>query len=410
MSGSSKSVGKTIQLNMQISTLFKYAIGYACLISACLANAAVRDDPSAPVFRMGGVSAYPGMSLVEKSNNNIFSSNINKQSSLVSVSSPSVLLQARKGADAYLLSYRADVGRYKNSPADNYVDHSYSVAAELNGSTSANGKLDLEHKIGHDDRGSTFGPGTLEPNTWSSTGITGAFIYGAEEARGKVLLDAGFQNRKYKNNRVVTTAYDKTLRDMSAAFHFRVLPKTFVIFQTSDTRIVYKDVASTLNGNERRYLLGATWDVTTQTSGTIKIGHLQKKFDSAMHPTFKGASWEGSVRWTPLESAQVSLVSGRKPSESTGVGNFLLITNHALDFGYDMSESASLHFNAGKTSEEFKGVVRTDSTRSYGLKAEYKVRSWLVGALEYNVASKTSTDSTAYYDRNVVAVSVHFGL
>lgn len=390
--------------------LFTYAIGCACLVLAGIANAAVPDDSSAPVFRLGGVSAYPGFSLVEKSNSNIFSSNVNKQSSLVSVSSPSVLMQAKKGADAYSLSYRADVGRYKNSPADNYVDHSYLGAAEFSGSTSENGNFSLEHKIGHDDRGSTFGQGTSEPSAWRSTGIAGAFMYGADEARGKIALDLGYKNRKYKNNRVVTAVYDKTLRDMGAEFHFHVLPKTFIILQAADTRIAYTDNVSALNGNEKRYLLGATWNATTQTSGIFKIGQLQKKFDSAARPDFKGVSWEGSVRWTPLESARVSLVTGRKPSESTGVGNFLLITNHALDFGYDMSEFASLQFNTGKTSEEFKGVARTDSTRLYGLKTEYKLRSWLVGTLEYTDAKKTSTDPTAYYERRIFAVSVRFGL
>lgn len=394
----------------KISMSPKYAIGCACLISAGIASAAVPDDSSAPALRLGGVSVYPGISVVEKRDDNIFSSNINKQSSLVSVSSPSVLLQAKTRADAYSLSYRGDVGRYKNSPADNFIDNSFLGAAEFSGSTSANGSLSLNHRIGHDDRGSTFGPGTPKPNTWSSTGGVGTFIYGAEDARGKVVLDAGYQNRKYKNNRTVTTAYDKTLRDTSAALHIRVMPKTFLILQAADTRIDYVDTASTLNGNERRYLFGATWNVTTQTSGIIKIGQLQKKFDSTIYPTFKGSSWEGSVRWSPIESARVSLVSGRKPSESTGVGNFMLITSHAMDLGFQMSESASLHFNTAKTSEEFKGVARTDSTRSYGVKAEYKLRNWLVGALEYTAANKTSTDLTAYYDRKIVAASVRFGL
>ena len=390
--------------------LLKYAIGYACLISAAIANAAVPEDSPAPVYRFGGVSAYPGFSLVEKRNDNIFSSNANKQSSLVSVISPSLLLQAKTGDDAYSLSYRGDVGRYSKSSADNYVDNNFLGSAELSGSSGKKGNISLDYKTGHDDRGSTFGPGTLEPNAWRSSGIAGSFMYGAEEARGKILLDAGYRNRKYKNNREVTVAYDNALRDMSAAFHFHVMPKTYVILHAADTRIVYKDITSTLNGNERRYLMGVTWEATTQTSGIFKIGQLQKKFDSATRPIFKGASWDGSVRWTPLESTRVGLTSGRITSESTGVGNFLLITNHMLDFGYDMSEFSSLQFNTGKTTEDFKGVARTDSTKSYGLKTEYKLRTWLIGALEYTVAKKTSTDPTAYYDRKVIAVSVRSAL
>lgn len=387
------------------SVMLKYAIGSVCLITVGAADAAVSDDSSAPAIRLGGVTAYPGLSIVEKSDSNLFSSNANKQSSLVTVISPSVVFQAKKGADAYSLAYLAGVGRYAQSSADNYVDQSFLGAAELSLSTRAILHLSPEYKIGHDDRGSTFGPGTATPNTWHNTGVTGTFIYGAEESRGRIVLDAGYQERRYQNNRVVTTAYDKNLRDLAGAFHFRVLPKTSIFVQVTDTRIDYKDAASTLSGNEQRYLIGATWDATVQTSGTFKIGQLRKEFD-IVRPTFNGTSWEGSVRWSPREFARIDWVSGRKPSESTGVGNFVLVTNNMLDFSYDLNERTILHFNAAKVTEDFSGTARADDTKSYGLKAEYKLRSWLVGGVEYTDSIKTSTVPASDYNRNVFAVSI----
>lgn len=387
------------------SVMLKYAIGSVCLITVGAADAAVSDDSSAPAIRLGGVTAYPGLSIVEKSDSNIFSSNVNKQSSLVTVISPSVVFQAKKGADAYSLAYLAGVGRYAQSSADNYVDQSFLGAAELSLSTRAILHLSPEYKIGHDDRGSTFGPGTATPNTWHNTGVAGTFIYGAEESRGRIVLDAGYQERRYQNNRVVTTAYDKNLRDLAGAFHFRVLPKTSIFVQVTDTRIDYKDAASTLNGSEQRYLIGATWDATVQTSGSFKIGQLRKEFD-IVHPAFNGTSWEGSVRWSPREFARVDWVSGRKSSESTGVGDFVLVTNNMLDFSYDLNERTTLHFNAAKVTEDFSGTARADDTKSYGLKAEYKLRSWLVGGVEYTDSIKTSTVPASDYNRNVFAVSI----
>lgn len=394
--------------------ILKYTIGCALLLSAGITNAAASDESSAPMFRLGGLTVYPGLSLVEKSNNNIFNSNVTKRFSYISVISPSLVAQAKKGADAYSLSYRADAGRYSKSAADNYVDHSVLGTAELSASVSAKQRISLDYRVGHDDRGSTFGAGTSDPNTWHSAGIDGSLLYGSDESRGKIVLDAGYQDRQYQNNRIVTAAYDKTMRDLGGALHFRVFPKTFIFTQVTDTRIAYKDVASALNGSERRYLLGATWEVTAQTSGNFKVGRIQKKFEKVEGsllpplPTFKGVSWEGSLRWTPRKYARFDLVSGRKPSESTGVGDFLMVTNNSLDFSYDLNERSSLHFNAGKVSEAFKGngTARIDNTKSYGFKAEYKLRSWLVSGVEYSTAAKTSTDLTAYYDRRIIAVSV----
>ena len=387
--------------------ILKCAVGYVCLMIAVgAADAAISDDSSAPVIRLGGVTAHPGLSIVEKSDSNIFSSNANKRSSLITVISPSVVLQAKKDADAYSLAYRADVANYAQSSVDNYVDQSLLGDAELSFSTRATLKLSPEYKIGHDDRGSTFGPGTLEPSTWHSTGIAGSFSYGAEESRGRIVVDAGYQDRQYENNRVVTIAYDKTLRDLAGAFYFRMSPKISTFVQVTDTHIAYKDIASTLNGDERRYLVGATWDATAQTSGSFKLGQLQKKFNSGARTNFTGTGWEGSVRWSPREFVRMDWVSGRKSSESTGVGNFVLVTNNMLDFGYDLSERTTLHFNAGKVTEDFKGTARTDNTESFGLKAEYKLRSWLLGGVEYTDSVKTSTDPTANYNRNIFAVSI----
>lgn len=380
------------------SVIVKCAIGYLCLIAVGTADAAVSDDSSAPAIGLG-------LLIVEKSDSNILSSNADKRSSLVTLISPSVALRARKGADAYSLAYYADIASYAKSSADNYVDQSFLGAARLSLSTRALLDLSPEYKVGHDDRGSTFGPGTLVPNTWHSTGVAGSFIYGAEKSRGRIVLDAGYQDRQYQNNRTVTTAYDKTLRDLGGALHLRISPKIFTFVQVTDTRITYKNTASTLNGDERRYLIGITWDATAQTSGSFKIGQLQKKFVSAARPTFKGTSWEGVVRWSPREFVRVDWISGRKPSESTGVGNFVLVTSNALDFGYDLSERTTLHFNAGKVTEDFAATARADKTESYGLKAEYRLHSWLVGGVEYTDSAKKSTDQTARYNRNIFAIS-----
>lgn len=382
--------------------VLKCVTGCFYLIVVGAADAAVSYDSPERGVRLG-------LAIVESSDSNMLSSNANKRSSLVTLVSPLVALQAKKGADTYSLAYRADVGRYSKSSADNYVDQGLLGAAELSLSTRAILKLSPAYRIGHDARGSTFGPGTSVPNTWHSTDVAGSFSYGGDGSRGRIVLDAGYQDRQYENNRGVTIAYDRTLRDLGGAFHLRMSPKISTFVQVTDTRIAYKDFTSTLNSYERRFLIGAIWDATAQTSGSFKMGRLQKKFASATRQAFNGAGWEGSVRWSPREFARVDWVSGRQTSESTGVGNFVLVTSNSLDFGYDLSERTTLHFNVGKITEDFNSAARTDNTESYGLKAEYKMRSWLVGSVEYTDRVKKSTDPTGNYNRNIFSLKVSSG-
>lgn len=396
------------------SVILKCSAACAYLIATGMANASVSEDSSAPAFRLGGATVYPGLSIVEKSDSNIARATANPQSSLVTVITPSVVLRARKGADTYSLTYRIGAGRYSRSAIDNYVDHDFAGAAEVAIASRATVRLTPSYQLGHDDRGSVPGLAAAAiPNTYRNTGVAGSFAYGSEESRGRFVVDVGYSDKQYTNNRSglsTTTAFDKYLHDFGGAFYFRALPKVSTFVQVTDTGISYKDPASTLNGSEQRYLVGVTWDATAQTSGSFKIGGLRKKFDSATRSTFNGTSWEGAVRWSPREYARIDFISSRKPSDSTGIGDLVLIDNNALDFGYDFSERTSLHFNASSLNEDFRGGGRVDDTSTYGLKAEYKFQSWLVGGVEYTDATKTSVapvgTPTGSYKRNIFAVNL----
>lgn len=376
------------------------------LLVCGVAQAAVAEDSAAPVYRMGGVSVYPGVALVEKSDSNIYRAAVRK-SSMITVLSPSVLFEIDKAASTFSLAYNADIGRYSKSAGDNYVDHNFLGSAEIGMTTRTSLILKPAYSIGHDDNGANPGVAIqTTPNKWHSTGVSGTFFYGAEEAQGRISLDAGYTDRQYQNNRTLTLAYDKTLRDVGGTFYYNVAPKTSLLIQAKDTRIAYKDGASTLNGNERRYLVGATWEATAQTSGTVKFGQLRKKFDTTF-PAFSGVSWEADVMWNPLEYAHVNVLTSRQPSESTLAGSsFVLVSNTGGDVAYDLNDRVTVHLNASQAKEDFRGSARSDKTNNYGLKAEYNLRSWLVAAAEYSDSKKTSTDPTADYKRNIFMLSI----
>jgi len=386
-------------MNFRVMRLNKLLL--KCLFVTCslatinAANAGLSEDSDSatPVIHLGGVSAYPGLSVLEKSNNNLYRSDANKQSSLITVVSPSVQLLAKKGADAYSVVYRADLARYAQSSADDYVDHSLLLGVEMPISARASLQFKPEARLGHDDRGSTFGPGTATPNTWKKVGFTGVFSYGSEDSIGKLVMDVGYDDVIYQNNRTVTLGYDKTQKYLAGSFYLRVSPKSMAFVQMDNLNIAYKDTASSLNGNELRLLFGLTWKATAQTSGKFKIGQLQKSFDRA-HSTYSGDSWEGSVLWSPRQSTYIEWVSGRKSSESTGVGDLVLTTNNALDLRYDLSEKIRFHLNGAQSTEEFSPSSRRDKTPSYGFKAEYLLRSWLSARAEYTHSAKTSRNYT----------------
>ncbi len=382
------------------------AFVYGCLIAGA-ANAAVPEGSEAPVIRAGAVDIYPGFALIERHNDNLFRSDAAKRSSFITVASPGVYMEAKAGANVYSLGYNADIGRYASSSVDNFDDHGLVAQAELAFSTRAMLTLTPQFRIGHDDRGSTYSIGTPTPNTWHSRGITGSFNYGSEGAMGRIVVDAGVIETSYQNNRAVTLALDKTQSSLGGTFYYRLAPATYTFAQLSTTNFDYKDSASTLDGDEQRAMIGVEWKATAQTSGSFKIGQLWKNFDSATRKDFTGTSWEGSVRWAPRSFVRLDLVTGRKPAESTGVGNLVWVTNHVADLSYDLNERTTLHLIASYLGEDFIQAGRKDETPSYSLRADYKLRKWLKLGAEYIRSVKTSTGYTGVspeYHNNIYAV------
>jgi hypothetical protein len=233
---------------------------------------AVSEDSAAPVVRLGGMDAYPGISVVEKNDSNPFRlPNATATSSNVTILSPSVLLQGKKGADEYTVAYRADVGRFSGFSADNYVDQNFQGSANLNFNASASLRIAPEYKLGHDDRGALPVNNGLR-NDWKSTGLVSAFKYGAEGSQGRIVLDGSYLDRQYQNNPTLTKGMNRKTTDVAASFYYRVLPKTSLFVQVGNARIAYADpVSVNYTGNEQRYMAGVTWDATAQTSGTFKI-------------------------------------------------------------------------------------------------------------------------------------------
>lgn len=385
-------------------------------VSCCLligANRAAAVNEDAPVIRLGGVSAYPGIALTAKHDSNVTqATDSGKISSNVAVLSPALVIETEQAANKYSFTYSADIGRYSNSSDDNYADHHYLGLAEFGLSSSSVLKVQPEFLIGHDDRGSTFAS-TIDakPNEWRSTLLLGTYDYGAEEARGHLVVDLGYTDINYQNNLAVTAGYDRKLTSAGGTLYVRVLPKTSVLVNAKHTGISYKQPDSILSGNEQLLRAGVKWEATAQTSGEIKVGKLQKKFDSSSSTQYSGGSWQADVVWSPVPYINVDLVTSKEATETTLDGSSaILLSNTGANLSYELNDRITLRANGYQLKQDFVGATRSDSTNTFGLKAEYKIRKWLIGGAEYSNSAKTSNDAANDFKRNIFMLSVRTAL
>jgi hypothetical protein len=309
---------------------------------------------------------------------------------------------ARSAQSLFRWDLRGELGRYTDSSNDDYNDL-FSVAAyDVAFSSRSFLRVKWDYALGHDARGSTD-RGILvggEPDRYrvSTPGVT--YSYGAPDAKGRVEVFASQAAKRYRNNRDITEASDRDTADFGAAFYWRLQPRTYLLMEARGTQVDYTLSSSTQDSDETRLYVGATWEATAITSGTVKVGQLQKKFDAGQ-PKFSGTSWEALVNWAPFTYSTFAFYTTRTPTESTGLGDFILSDAIGAYWKHDWNSRFSTEANLRYQSDNYKGFDRNDDITTLGLKANYRFRRWLTLGAEYTYTNRDSNLPASEYDRNV---------
>ena len=356
----------------------------------------------------GPLILYPALELSLGHNDNLLSSDINKRGSSQMTLSPSIRAEARPGPHKIDVLFRANDVRYASSPADNYSDASLAGTADLVVSGRAGLKLRAEQKLGFDPRGSTDRGASASPDEYINQGVDGIFSYGAPGAKGRIEIDGGAFSRRYQNNRLTTAASDRNTTQLGGTFLWRVAPKTELLALVQRREIDYVDPVSTQDSSETRYQLGAKWEATAKTAGIVKLGRLEKTFNSAVRTNFSGASWDGAVRWSPLTYSVLDFNTSKATNESTGTGDFLLTQSYGVTWNHAWNSRFSSATNASWRKDEFLGTGggREDKTSILGVKLTYQWQRWLRFGGEYTWTERSSNQNTFDFTRHLFMFTI----
>lgn len=344
------------------------------------------------------VTPYIGVGIGH--DDNLFLSNTNKKSSNLVVTSPGLKIDARGPGLVFQSRLQAQLGHYSDSTDDDYQDYLASNQLDLALSHRQFLRLGYDFIRGHDPRGSTDRPISSRPDKYQLITPSALYAFGAPGAQGRIELYITDGYKTYMNNRSTTAASDRDTRDMGGAFYWRVMPKTYVLVDLRDTDIDYRQPGSLFSSEEKRYLVGVTWEATAATSGTLKVGRLKKEFDSGK-PSFSGTGWEGTISWAPRTYSTFDFYTARTTNESTGLGDFILSDIYGVAWNHSWNSLVTTGVNLRHQRDEYQGFDRNDETTSLGLRVGYRFRRWLTLGAEYTRTNRSSNQSTFEYDKNL---------
>jgi hypothetical protein len=392
---------------------FIWLVGLAGMVIAATVTAQemVTLLPLKPSGDAAGIKAepfaiFPAASAWVGHVDNLLYASDNKVSSGYTSVAPAVIGELKSGLNIFTAGYVGQWGWYNSSSADNFNDHHLGATGKMPFSSRLRLDVAVDYFKQHDPRGSTDRAISSEPDRWHSGGADAILNYGAKDAQGRLEFEVSGADKRYENNRAITVAADRDFRYYSGTFYYRVMPKTSLLFQVSRSSFDYLDDATLLDNTETRYLVGATWDVTAITSGTVKLGQLKKDFTDSSRRDFSGFSWEANARWSPRTYSHVDLTTSRTTYDPTGIGDFILTRFLGVRWTHDWTDRISSAIDAYTADDKYTGAERDDKRNSIGFRLTYKMRRWLKLGAEYNYTKRDSNLDGFDFTRNIFMLSV----
>jgi hypothetical protein len=234
------------------------------------------------------------------------------------------------------------------------------------------------------------------------------YAYGAPTAQGRLEVYASQMMKRYQNNRDRTATADRDDTEYGTAAYWRVSPKTSIVGEVRGTEIDYQ-ITSPNSGKELRYYGGITWEATAATSGSVKLGRLERKLDGGQ-PKFTGPSWEAAVYWSPLTYSKVDLYTSRFTNESTGLGSFIVSDATGANWSHAWNSVFTTNAIARYQRDKYEGYDRDDDVTTLGLRASYKFRRWMTLGAEYQYSKRDSSIPTNNYNKDLWLLSAEVSM
>jgi hypothetical protein len=370
---------------------------------------AEQEDPEG-AMRVGSFYLYPRVGVSVGHDDNVTAVNGKKTSSAVWNLSPSAVLERTSAADRYTLGYRGSYNRYTNSSNDNTDTHEIQGQANVQYDDRLNTAFRAGVMLGADAREETDRAEANQPDKYRNSYAGYLVGYGAPEAQGRLEAEINYNNKRYTNNRATTADGDFAALDTSGRFYYRVAPNSKVFVEGRYTDYDYKLATPNQDSTEQRVLLGYTWEATAATQGTVKAGNLKKDFAQASRRDFNGLTWEGSVRWSPLEYSVVDLNTRRSTDDSSGTGDYIKRSNYGLQWNHKLTDLFSTVLGYSYTDSKYVGATRHDKNKSYKAGVSYDARRWMKLSLEWTTTDNNSTVQTSSFKRNVIMLNSQIGL
>ncbi len=228
------------------------------------------------------------------------------------------------------------------------------------------------------------------------------FITAYDSPSGKYKFQFNYSNYDLEYDDDPEKYRDRNDNSFGVSGFYKFWPKTSLFLEYNYADIKF-DTTSINDSIENRYYGGATWDITAKTRGTIKLGYIDKDFDSPAVEDQDGFSVEIQTQHNLKPKTALQINGFRKYQESDFAGaSSYMSTGINVGLLQRFKEKWSGTANVFYENNEYNGVDRDDDLFGFGLAVRFEAKKWLIFDLGYYYYNNDSNMTTYNYEANQV--------
>lgn len=397
---------------------FQFFFYFSCLFSNPVMSVEQEkvDNSKSPVeIPIVGLEIAPIFEINENYNDNIFQKNSLRKSSYINQIHAGAQLSFERQLNRYLLSYVMQSSIYHDSPADNYVDNYVGINTHTEFTSRNRLDFGVSYLDSHYVRGMFLGRDLLnppsqpdEPDQYHLFSGDLTYQYGHPKNKGNMEVSLSVKDYTFTNNFDNTLQQDRTQYSVIPGFYYRLMPNTRLLTQVENIVLTHKyKVSEDSDYLKQRFLVGVTWDYSTKTVGTAKIGYLNQDYLNAKNYDMSGITWDINVRWLPLSYTKFEAdISHNVTPSVSSIINLRNSDRVNLNWVHNWNSRITSRVIGAYEKANNSSTSRKDEFKSFGIDISYGFQRWLGLGISYNYRKLQSSDDNYDFDQNVVMLNL----
>lgn len=392
-----------------------YFIKSAVLL-ACFLNYAHAIE-AASINLDNGISIKPLLNITSKYDDNIYHQPSNLEGDSVLVVSPSVDLLFNDDLNQFKLDMGFVSGTYLKNSDDNYLDHSLNFLAHF--SPSSWHRFDILASANNltEPRGTGVTEGISrifsELLVYKNNVIGGIYEFGALSSKSRIAFEIEATTKKYDNFKDVTKFKNNRSAKLGTSLFYKMDSSTdlFVVVSRDDIKYDHiEENSSSRDSTDDKALLGVQWEMTSMTTGVIKIGYQNKVFGDFVRQSFSGKSWEAKVQWQPLTYTNILFETSRSAKDPNSQGDYVNKSVYGLTWNHSWNEKLRSNLGASFSKDVYKGVYREDGIIMGSVSFSYLIQRWLEAEIFIEIKNNDSTTEEMSFDKNLIGINFNISI